>query len=263
MPDERPHLQASASRPWRAVFLRRDAIDAARVEMSQRQNVSKQDWGLTPGLTPGQTPSGALSILPHVVEESDHADGHGGDGEQKNAAKQADHHVMRHDGVKVRRVVNRRQRARGQCEDRAEGRSECDPGEQIVLCESHAERARPCVVLIRLHANLRQRLRHIDAELVRWRVLTRIEAFAAVVTEVRQVREVGLAERPPLFHRREDGTVLLAVATRIAHRHDVRAVLREISERHGLRSLRRCGRTRCQWSCRCRRCIRGAERCPT
>ena len=89
-----------------------------------------------------------------------------------------------------------------------------------------------------------------------------------------------------LFHRREDGTVLLAVATRVAHRHDVRAVPHQIvltghlppsrvARRrprkatatavglHEQHSLRQCDRTPCRWSCRCRRCTHAAARCPT
>jgi hypothetical protein len=72
---------------------------------------------------------------------------------------------------------------------------------------------------------LRQRLRNIDPELVRRRVLARVEALAAVVAQVREIGQVALAEREALLDRRETRAVLLAVPAGVAHRHRVRGVL--------------------------------------
>ena len=82
-----------------------------------------------------------------------------------------------------------------------------------------AEAARPRVVGVGLDAHLRHRPRHVDRELVRRRVLAGVQAGAAVVAQVGQVVDVGLAELEPARHRREDGAEAFAVAAGIADLH--------------------------------------------
>ena len=97
---------------------------------------------------------------------------------------------------------------------------------QVVLVSGAipGERARPAVLLVRAQADLGKRPRHVDAELVRRRVLARVETLAAVVAEVGEVIEVGRDKCEALLHRRKDRAKLFAVPARVAHRHHVLAV---------------------------------------
>src|SRR5678816_4290905 len=76
-------------------------------------------------------------------------------------------------------------------------------------------------------------MRHVDVELVRRRILAGIQAFAAVVTEVREVGEVGALERHPLLHRLKHRAVRFAVTARVAHDHLVLCLPHRLGECFG------------------------------
>ena len=173
-----------------------------RVEMPEGQ-ASRNGAGAWPRPGPGLTPVGPRTsrtnrMTPIAIAIT---------ANRKTMPKRRHHHAVRHDGVEVGRPIGLRQvSGRRDSHDGAEDRRQTETGEQVVPGERDAERARPRVLLIRLQPDLRERLRHVDAELVRRRVLARVEALAAVVTEVRQVGEVRLRERQALLHRRKHGT---------------------------------------------------------
>ena len=85
-----------------------------------------------------------------------------------------------------------------------------------------AQRRRPGIVGVGLRAHLGHGLRHVDGELVRWRVLAGMQAGATVVAKVGQVVDVGLAELQPARHGRKHRTESLAIAAGIADLHDPR-----------------------------------------
>jgi hypothetical protein len=62
-------------------------------------------------------------------------------------------------------------------------------------------------------------LRHVDGKFVRRRVLAGMQAGAAVVAQVGQEMDVGLAEFEPSRHGREHRAKTLAVAAGIADLH--------------------------------------------
>src|SRR3546814_8697639 len=56
------------------------------------------------------------------------------------------------------------------------------------------QRRWPCIVGIGLHPYSRHGLGHIDGKLVRWSVLAGMQTGAAVMAQVCQVMDIGLAE---------------------------------------------------------------------
>ena len=153
----------------------------------------------------------------------------------------------------------------------------------VVLVQA-PERRRPGVVGIGLHAHPGHRLRHVDREFMRRRVLTGVQAGAAVVAQICQIIDVRLAEFEPPCHRREHRAKAFAVAAGIADLHlagyfglgrawrhgaDRRFAGLRVKRLHALflesppqpPGCRRCARRRCRWSCRRRRCSLCRARC--
>ena len=90
----------------------------------------------------------------------------------RDASKQRDHHAVRHHGIKIASGTRlpdafpvcrqgRTEQQRGEARGKGERRG------QAVVPEGDAEKRGPAVRLVGAHANLSQRLRHVDAELVR------------------------------------------------------------------------------------------------
>ena len=117
-----------------------------------------------------------------------------------------------------------------------------------------AKRARPGVDRVGFVAQLGQRARHVDVELVRRRILAVRQAGAALVAEIGEVVQVAAAEGAPHLHRREHRAQALAIAAGVADGHQPVGFVQGFSCWHASPlPLRRCGRTPCRWSCRCRR----------
>ena len=134
---------------------------------------------------------------------------------------------------------------------------------QPLTCESDGQEFRPAIVFVRSRSNLGQRAWHVDPEFVGGRVLTGVEAFAAVVAEVGEVRQVHLRKGETTFHRREDRTVPFAVPAGVAHSHDVLAVSEQVIREHARRPpCLRSVRTRCLSSFPRRRHSLCREYCP-
>src|SRR4029450_9615491 len=106
---------------------------------------------------------------------------------------------------------------------------------QPVTCESNGQESRPAIVFVRSCSNLGQCTWHVDPEFVGGRVLTGVKAFAAVVAEVCEVRQVNLRKGETTFHRGEDRTVRFAVPAGVAHSHDVLAVSEQVIREHARR----------------------------
>ena len=193
--------------PRGTLLFARDAVGAAAVEMPESQRICEGPAKAGPYVRGGRLQAARVGLT-NVAHESGDTDRHRDQREQKDDPEQAHHHTVRDDGVEVGGPIGWRQSSRRRgSHDRAENHREAESGQQAVPSERDAERARPGVLLIGLQPNLRERLRHVDAELVRRRVLACIQALAAVVTEIREVNEVHLGERLPLFHRRKHRTV--------------------------------------------------------
>ena len=103
-----------------------------------------------------------------------------------------------------------------------------------------AQRLGPRVVDVRIGAHERRGPRHDDGEFMRRRVLARVEAGAAVVTEIGEVVDVGVPEFEPPGHRRKDGAEALAIAAGVADLHDAREL--GLGGRRGRSRMRRAGR---------------------
>src|SRR5262245_41843429 len=140
--------------------------------------------------------------------------------EEGDDSKERHHHLVRDDGVEIRRLKRRasHEGSRYGCTNR---RACCErhQGHHPGPAKRDGRKGRPGKRIVRFYAQLRQGARHVDVELVRWRVLTRIQTFAAVVTEVCEVREIRRRERHALFHRLKHRAVGLAVAAGVAHDH--------------------------------------------
>ena len=223
-------------------------VGASCVEVAQRHGV------------PQRAPRAAAhdrggARAPDVARETGHTNRDGQHAEGEDGAEQRDHHAVRHDGVEIAGRIHAPERAaiadsRGRGEERREQRGEGERDERRMAADERRERARPGVVLVRREPDLGERPRHVDAELVRRRVLTRVEALAAVVTQVGQVGQIDARERLALLHRRKHRAVLLAVAAGVAHGEDVRAVGDRVSGQHRRRGLRPGVRTRFRSSSR-------------
>jgi len=123
---------------------------------------------------------------------------------------------------------------------------------EAVAREEPCERVRPRVLPVGSAADIGEHPREVEGELVRWRVLARRIARAAVVTEVGEVREVALGEVEPALERGKHRAIALAVAARVADRRHPCALRDElrcdrVMRRHGVRPLRpRCVRRWCR-----------------
>ena len=67
---------------------------------------------------------------------------------------------------------------------------------------------------------MRERSRDVDRELVRRRILARVQTLAAVVAQVCEISQIPWRKAPPFLHRAENSTVAFAVPAGVAHHHD-------------------------------------------
>ena len=246
--------------PRSALLFGRDAVGTGRVQVPERQRVSQRA-----GDCRGREASRLTTRLP---PESDASNREGDQHHQSDGAEQRDHHAMRNDAVEIgldarlSQNAGRRQPRAGQEEGSHRSR-ERQCARSAVTAKSRRKPARPRTLLVRPRPDPRHRSRHVDPELVRRRELARVQTFAAVVAQARQVDEVLLLEDETLLDCREHGAELLAIAARVAHARDVGAVEEQIIHGHAAQPPpRRSGRTPCRSSSRSRRGTRAAGCCP-
>src|SRR5213592_833401 len=85
----------------------------------------------------------------------------------------------------------------------------------------------------------------------------------ASMAEIGEIIEVAVGKRTAHFHRRKYRAKALAIAARIADRHQAVGLLEDFSSVHVVPlPVLRSGRTRCRWSCRCRPRNPCPARCP-
>ena len=149
-------------------------------------------------------------------------------------SEERDHRVVGDDAIEIAGRLGRpdvRARHHGQRQDhraRCEGHDPCR--DDAAPPERGAKRRRPAILFVRCEADLRERPRHVDAELVRRRVLAGVKTLAAVVAQVREIGEIALGERQPVFHGRKHRAISFAVAAGVAHRHHVLAARESFQE---------------------------------
>jgi len=107
----------------------------------------------------------------------------------------------------------------GQDQEQRQARSQRHRQGQAVALVKLAQRRRPGVVDIGLAAHFGHGFGHIDRKLMRRRILAGVQAGAAVVAQVGQEVDVGLAEFQPARHGRKHRAKALAVATGVADLH--------------------------------------------
>ena len=179
------------------------------------------------------------------------ADGDADQWKEEGGQEDRHHRVVRQHGIEAFAALRR------QCACRPEQECEADHGRHgdgdAVLLEGPACRLREGEVFPAVLPDIGQRLRQVQVELVRGGVLAGVVAAAAVVAEVRQLREVAVAEGALGVQCREHRTIALAIAAGIADLGLAAGFLEQISL-HGRRPpCLRCVRRRCRWSCRNRR----------
>ncbi len=179
--------------------------------------------------------------------------------EQSDQAEAPRHHAVRHHGVEVAALDRGEERRAAEDQERGEQHADQRRGQhhrglEAVAAIRARERRGPGVLLVRRGADLRQRARNVDPELVRRRVLAGVEALAAVVAQVGEVVHVAGGEVEAPLHGREDRAVALAIAAGIADGHLPRALAHQFNGLlHVPPPCPRCVRTPCRWSCRSRR----------
>ena len=195
-----------------------EAADAATVEIAQ-----------VPGI-PDRLPQ-RRHIAPHahgladIAPEGAGAHRQGCDRIQERRAEQRRHRVMRHQRIeRAGAGVNAVQRLRivedGKAEDEDRDTERCAQTDRhAVMLEQACARARPGIGGIGLGARDRERPGHVDVEFMRRRELAIGVAGAAGVTQIGKIIEVAVGERAAHFHRRKYRAQALAIAARIADRH--------------------------------------------
>jgi hypothetical protein len=180
---------------------------------------------------------------------------HGADHEhcesvERDSKRWQNHRQERHDPIEgafasLRGEHRRRTLEAEDEEERDDDTHEADePSGQPPVTVQGREDPGPRVVTIRLRAQLGEDLRDVHGELVRRRVLTRVEAGPAVEAEVREIRQVAVRERAPALHRREDGAEPLAVTAGIANDQLSVGLFQQLRRRHAARPpVPRSGRT--------------------
>ena len=230
-----------------------DAADAAAVEIAQSS-------GILDRLPERGRIRQHADRLADVAPERAHAHHERHDRIEERRAEQRRHRIVRHQLVERARAgmdaeQHRRSCQCGEAEDEggdAERRDDAD--RKPVAREQAGEGARPGIGGIGIGAHDRQRLRHVDVEFVRRRELAVDVAGAAAVAEIGEIVEVAVGKRAAHFHRREHRAEAFAVAAGIADRHQPVGFLEDSSSVHfAPLPVPRSVRTRCRWSCRCRR----------
>ncbi len=158
----------------------------------------------------------------HIAPEAAHAQAQRQHGKQEHGRKQAHQQVVREDAVEAahRRLPQRANalpvQRHGQQQEQREPRHQRQRQGQAVALVELAQRGRPGVVGIGLAAHLGHGLGHVHGKLVRRCVLAGVQAGAAVVAQVGDEMDVGLAELQPPRHGGEHGAKAFAVAAGIA-----------------------------------------------
>jgi len=130
--------------------------------------------------------------------------------QRAHSTEEAHHHTVWYGGIKV---------ATGSAPREGQGQRNEQDGKPA-RCPSPANHAWPAIFPVGIHAYFRQRFGDIYGEFVRRRVLAGVEAFRAVVAEVRQVIQIGLGKNQPPFHGRKYGAEAFAIAARVTNRHE-------------------------------------------
>ncbi|MDT4857618.1 hypothetical protein FQZ97_920500 [compost metagenome] len=158
----------------------------------------------------------------HVAPEAGHTHAEREHHEQEHRREHAHQQVVREQVVEVAGQVGGPQAAlhghREQQEQREAGGERDRQREAVALVEL-SQRGWPGVVGVGLPPHGGHGLRHVDRKLVRWRVLAGMQAGAAVVAQVGQEVDVGLAEFEPARHGRKHGAEAFAVAAGVADLH--------------------------------------------
>ena len=195
-----------------------EAADAATVEIAQ-----------VPGI-PDRLPQ-RRHIAPHahgfadIAPERAHAHDQRRDRIEERRPEQRGHGVVRHQFVeRTRARVDAEQNLPivqcGKAEDErgdAERGNEAD--DEPVAREGTGKGAWPDISGVGLRARHRKRLRNVDVEFMRRRELAIGVAGAAGVAEIGEIIEIAVGKRAAHFHRRKYRAQALAIAARIADRH--------------------------------------------
>ena len=195
-----------------------------------------------------------------VAPEGAHAHDQREDRIEEGSAEQRGHRVVRHQFVECAGTgVHTKQHAtvveRREAEDEG-GHAERgdDADDETVACESAGQRLRPGIGRIGFGARDRQRLGNVDVELVRRRELAVDVAGAAGMAEIGEIVEIAVGEGAAHLHGGKYRAKTLAIAAGIADRHQTVGFVKNSSSVHvSPLPVLRSARTRCRWSCPCRR----------
>ncbi len=189
------------------------AFAVAATEITQAQHVKRC---LTDGNARQRAGIFISPKAPHTYAKCDHR-------EHENHAEKQGQGIMREHRVEITGERRQEQRAfecHRQDQEKREAACQRKRQREAVALVKRAQTCWPRIVHVGLHAHLRHRLRHVDGELMRRRVLARMQARAAVMTEVRKEVHVGAAELEAVGHCGEYGAKAFAVAAGIADLHD-------------------------------------------
>ncbi|MNS41901.1 hypothetical protein D3C72_742680 [compost metagenome] len=153
-------------------------------------------------------------------------------------AKHQRQRVVREHGIEVAGHGLMKQSARhqhGQHQKQRQAAGGSQRQDQPVALVQRAQRGGPGVVGVGLHAHLGHGLRHVHREFMRRRVLAGVQTGAAVVAQVGQVVQVGLAEFQSARHRRKHRAEPFAIAAGVAYLHDARDFGFVVGQQVGLR----------------------------
>ena len=229
------------------------AADAAAMEIAQLA-------GIADGLEDRAAVSPATDRCADVAPERANAHDQREDRIEKGGAEQSGHRIMRHQlvegagtGVHAKQyaavVESRKAEDEGGHAERGN-----DADDEAVACEGAGQRLRPGIGGIRFGARHRQRLGNVDVELVRRRELAVDIAGAAGMAEVGEIVEIAVGEGAAHLHRGKHRAKTLAIAAGIADRHQTVGFVQNSSSVHvSPLPVLRSARTRCRWSCPCRR----------
>ena len=194
------------------------AAHAAAVEIAQAA-------GILDRLPKGHGLDPCTGRLTDVVPEGPKAHDQRHNGVEKGGAEDRDHRVVRHHPIEspcadVAVKEDCRIMRGHETDDEGDnaGRSgQRDP--QPIAIEDGSQEARPGIARIAVGTDGRERSRHIDGKLVRWRKLAVHIAGAAGMAQVGQIVEITVPELTPQLHRGEHRAEPLAIAAGVADRH--------------------------------------------
>ena len=146
--------------------------------------------------------------------------------EHESGAEQERHPVVRHQDVERARARSRRPNsAAGPSNTRKPSMNSATPISPAPAMarplrrNNRRQRGGPGILRIRLATDFGQHRRHVHVERMRRRELAVVVASAAIVAEVGEVVEVAVGEGAPQLHGGEHRAQPLAIAARVADRH--------------------------------------------